>query len=235
MDRQFKRENRELTGNDNEPTDTTTNTDTNAIDSEQSDFIGRKINSDNPETIATSIGEITGETKRGRGRPKGSRNKNRTGETIGLQTEAVTGSSKEYKTKKPRFMSEQDAENTSNFILSTIQSIAVETMGLGEPAQLNQVESLLLSLSLPKYLSSIELSTIENGAKFMYPLAAILGASMYGLRIGAMYIEKRKETKEQETSASDDTTFSDNGKQENNGSINWNNKQIDMSKYNRSI
>ena len=237
MDKQLKSEDGQFTRFIDATSDTVANTDTNLIDDEPTDFIGRKTNTDNKEFVNPAIGEQTGEIKRGRGRPKGSRNRDKSGETIGLQTETLDVGKKERRGRKPRFMLQQDAETTSAFILNTIQTVAIETLGLGAEAQFNQVESLLLALSLPKYLASIELSTIENGTKFLYPLAALLGSTMYGLRIAGMVIEKRKETKEieveQETNNQTDTKVNDrNG---NTGDINWSVGKIDMSKYNRPI
>lgn len=129
--------------------------------------------------------------KRQRGRPKGSTNKNK--ETISLQEEERLNS-KNYSSKKSaRFLTKEEAQKTTEFILSTVNDLAVNF--IDKEAALNPIETSLLAMSLPEYLSSIELSKLEQGSRILYPIMAIAGISLYGLRVSSIVIEKRKQEK----------------------------------------
>lgn len=137
---------------------------------------------------------------RGRGRPKGSRNKTSNNqETISLQDEEVkfdknanVNSNSKVKSKKSnaKLLSEEEVSNTSQFILTTIQTLAVQMVG--EEAAFNNIETMLLSISLPQYLATLEVSTIDKTTKLLYPIALLAGFGMYGLRISNVVLEKRK-------------------------------------------
>lgn len=155
------------------------------------------------EFIETST--TTDQTPRKRGRPKGSRNKK---ETITVQKEAVKG--KGYKPnkidKEPEkvYYSEQEAKSTSDFILSTVQTVMYSLVG--EVAEFNTVEKILLESSLPKYLQTVELSKLAQTSNALYPLAALVGVSLYGLRIGSAYLEQRKDKSDESTRDNQETT-----------------------------
>lgn len=138
--------------------------------------------------------------KRGRGRPIGSKNKNSANkETISLQDEEVkfdknanVNANSKVKTKKSnaKLLSEEEVNNTSQFILTTIQTLAIQM--IGNEAAFNNIETMLLSISLPQYLATLEVSTIDKTTKLLYPIALLAGFGMYGLRISNVVLENRK-------------------------------------------
>lgn len=187
--------------------------------------------------------------KQKRGRPKGSKNKSsKTSfilqeEEIGQShTAGLNDSSNEVKYKQTRkkiekFMSKEEAENASQFILGLSNDLAVEIMG--DDAGMNMLESSLLKLALPEYLASMELKTIEKTKSIAYPIMLIGGLSMWGLRLLAIANEKRKENNKQKQQNSEQQFTENNTQQQTevyNGvdvnlnnressEINWKNKQ----------
>ena len=155
--------------------------------------------------------------QRKRGRPFGSKNRSKTNttQTINLQEETIDSSGKELPTykskKKTKFLSEDEAQQTANFILETTNALAVGL--LGNEAALNLVETSLLSISLPKYLATLEIDSIERGSKLMYPLLGIVGVSLYGMRLTGIVMEKRKQAKE---NSSNKIPFTENNTSYNN-------------------
>jgi len=86
------------------------------------------------------------------------------------------------------FMSEQDAQTTTDSLIMIVESFATNL--LGDDAKLNMTESIMLRTSLPPLLSSLEISVVEKTSKVLYPIAAITGFVMYGLRLSNMYKNK---------------------------------------------
>lgn len=161
--------------------------------------------------------------KRGRGRPTGSKNKNSANkETISLQDEEVrfdkdanVNANSKVKTKKSnaKLLSEEEVNNTSQFILTTIQTLAIQMVG--NEAAFNNIETMLLSISLPQYLATLEVSTIDKTTKLLYPIALLAGFGMYGLRISNVVLEKRKaEAIKRKENLSNNTEYYNEGKTE---------------------
>lgn len=161
---------------------------------------------------------------RGRGRPKGSRNKSTTNkETISLQDEEVkfdknanVNANSKVKSKKSneKLLSEETVNNTTQFILTTIQTLAVQM--IGDEASFNNIETMLLSISLPQYLATLEVSTFDKTTKLLYPIALLAGFGMYGLRISNVVLEKRKAeaTKRKESTQSTNSDYNSVSKTE---------------------
>jgi len=149
-------------------------------------------NSRNTSGSSSGIGETElNPPKRQRGRPKGSTNKSK--ETITLQEEERLNSKSYTSKKSSRFLTKEEAQKTTEFILSTVNDLAVNFVD--KDAALNPIETSLLAMSLPEYLTSIELSKLEQGSRILYPIMAIAGISLYGLRVSSIVIEKRKQEK----------------------------------------
>lgn len=143
------------------------------------------------DTSGTTEAELN-PPKRQRGRPKGSTNKNK--ETISLQEEErVTGKSKYSGKKEVRFLTKEEAQKTTEFLLSTVNDLAVNF--IDKEAALNAIENSLLAMSLPEYLTSIELSKLEQGSKILYPIMGLAGLTLYSLRVSNIILEKRKQEK----------------------------------------
>lgn len=186
---------------------------------EEDGYNGTEHESTITETI---LQPTTEQTAKRRGRPKGSKNKpkegssrrektstiileeetlldssdtiNEVAENIGeATTKAVKNSSfyKKDKKKGAKFYSEKEAAETAEIILGTVEGLAVGLVG--DEAAFNVVESTLLRLSLPKYLESMEISTVEKTSKFLFPIMGLVGVSVYGLRIASILIEKKQE------------------------------------------
>lgn len=143
-------------------------------------------------------------SKKPRGRPKGSKNKDTT--TVILQDEEIkyskdksaglddeSNSAKYTHTRKKinKFMTPDEAQASSAFILGIANDLAIQVMG--SDAGMNLLEGSLISISLPEYLSTLEISTIEKTKSIAYPVMLLGGVSMWGLRLLAIMNEKRKE------------------------------------------
>ena len=165
-------------------------------------------NENNPEnttasgtgtTDSTSGGSSTETTlkppKRHRGRPKGSKNKNQ--ETISFQEKETVNSdgttTPKYvpKNKKSKFLSDEECEQTAEFIISTVNDLASNF--IDDSAKMNMLETTLIGLALPKYLATLETSSIEKGSKLLYPLMGILGVTVYGIRVASIIVDKSRE------------------------------------------
>ena len=172
------------------------------------------IGTEEPTTFNTNtepISSTTGSTpntetsglnppKRGRGRPtgwrKGQTNTNTEKASINFQEEEqVTPSTTAFsKRRKKAFMSETEANSTTEFVLATIDMLGVALLKT-EEAKLNPLEKGLLISAIPKYLQTLETDTLEKATNLMYPLMGILGVSMYALRVASIVVDKRKENK----------------------------------------
>lgn len=167
----------------------------------------QKINSEKPP-------------KRKRGRPRKTEQT-----TIGITSEKVeTSEGKEEKRrgrppKNASFMSEEEANNTTEFILSMIETSMIGIYG--EEAAFTFMEKVSLTASLPKLLTGLKISTVENAKSFLFPIMGLLAFSVYGMRIMKLATEKRENENLENTVVQETNTgFSTNGdKQE------WNNEQ----------
>lgn len=157
--------------------------------------------------------------KRGRGRPKGSKNRRETASGSGSGNGSETAKEgyaqavfKEEKVtlkgkgKKPvSFMSENDAKQTTLFLLTLVEGTF--TQQLGDAAKFNSIESLLLTTSLPNILQNMSDEAAAKMLNFLYPLALVIGSSSYSYRLLNLYREKqekiRKEKEESEQNAND--------------------------------
>jgi hypothetical protein len=143
----------------------------------------------NPFTRGTDRNDISEvgdtETKRRRGRPKGS--KNRTEENIFQgqvgQTEVKKGRPKKQKTEDAeKFISTEEAQQISTLILAVIEQFGINLVG--EDGRYSPIESTILNASLPAYLSTMKKSTVQKVSAVAYPVAILAGFSMYGIRLG---------------------------------------------------
>jgi hypothetical protein len=157
--------------------------------------------------------ELPTPIKRGRGRPKGSTNKPK--DTATIQAETLGIPSYKKQTNKSTKMSEDNADKTALFILDITQKVV--TSAFKVDGSFNEVENTLLGMSISNYLQSVEFSTVEKMSKILYPLAAIAGVSMYGLRVANSIQEKRLQEQEQRKQEQQDNP---NIVQSNNGNSN---------------
>lgn len=165
----------------------------------------REEDNDFSETLEPTP-EQKNKVKGRRGRPKGSTNKKT---TIFLETEAAVDTdeltddvlksatksvknSEAYKKRKSgKFYTEKQAQETTDLILNTINGIAIGF--IGEEASMNGIEASLLNISLPQYLQTLEISTVEKTSAILYPMIGLVGISLYGLRLSSIIMEKRKQ------------------------------------------
>jgi len=204
------------------------------IYTEQETGAGAGTDSTSSGNTGNTSNELTA-AKRGRGRPKGSTNKTRKEkEVIGLQEEEVktgnSGSTNFYKKKENtrKFLSEEEANNTANFILTTVNELAVNF--IDSEAGFNALELTLLNMSLPKYLATLELSTLEKGSNLLYPIAGLLGGGMYALRVGSILYAKTKVKKEVEKEVSvEENDYTSEVTEDNKEGIDWTKDKIDLS------
>lgn len=155
--------------------------------------IGSTIEPEFIQDFTEIIGEQA-QTKK-RGRPKGSKNKNKSTtntseETADFSEETVKGLGSVKVKSKKRVMDSDDANKITEFILTTVQNLAVQS--LGNDAAMNMIEITLLGTSLPKLLTSLEVSTVERMSGVLYPIMGIMGVGLYGLRIASLYKVKNE-------------------------------------------
>lgn len=156
----------------------------------------RDAGTDGSELTVNFAGSVENhEPPKRRGRPKGSKNKpknqeeNITNETrtdseekwIGTVSEKVTVKAKRGRPKKQNFMSIEEASTTANFIVDTAEGFAVQFFG--DDGRLNFIEASLIRTSLPKLLTTLEVSTVDKASGILTPLALLAGCGMYGLRL----------------------------------------------------
>lgn len=129
---------------------------------------GSNFNSPNaPEQTATG--------KR-RGRPPGTKNRTNEGEIAELHKAKVKPP------KKPTpFMSMNDAQNSTAFLLALVEGFAVSNFG--DDAKMNDMEKLLLSQSLPRMLAGMSSAAAQKTMDVLYPFAVLIGFGAYGLRV----------------------------------------------------
>lgn len=152
--------------------------------------------SNNENTTTDGYTEPTEPTiKKPRGRPKGSTNKK--ADTIGIEEETVKSYKKTVRKDKSSHYTEQEANEISEYILAAVQGVGYSFVG--EPALLNSTEKLLFGMSLPAYLQTVNLETINKSKNVIFPLAGILGATMYSIRVIKAYREQQHLKKEEET------------------------------------
>lgn len=190
----------------------------NSPDNETITILDGNENASNGRENNETILQPTTEQRKGkRGRPKGSKNKssNTTNkETIILESEPeevedntsnVNGflndatkyvkNSNAYKNKNKgkskKFYSESEAQATADFIIETVQVFTTQLSGTD--GSMNVIEQSLLQLSLPKYLETLEVDTVDKTSKFLYPVMGLMGVSLYGLRMVNQILEKRNE------------------------------------------
>ena len=146
---------------------------------------------DNVERITPNDTEVNN-IKRKRGRPR--KEETTKEDSFSIQEEKVKISHKAKRSKN--FMTDSEAKNATEFVLSLIDGFAVSS--LGNEAKLNLTEKIILENSLPKLLTSIESNTVEKASTVLYPLAVLTGFSIYAIRLFSIYSEKN--LKEQESS-----------------------------------
>lgn len=151
----------------------------------------------------TEINNSTEQPKRKRGRPRKDEIKTEQTDSFTIQEEKVKIKHKAKKTKN--FMTDSEAKNATEFVLSVMEGFSVSA--LGNEARLNVTEKIILENSLPKLLTSIESNTVERASSVLYPLAVLTGFSIYGLRLLSIYNAKVEQ---------------DKAEQENNEDNNWN-------------
>lgn len=125
------------------------------------------------------------ETKRGRGRPKGSKNRNKENIFQGEvgQTEVKRSRSKKQKTDETeKFVSAEEAQQISTLVLAVIEQFGINLVG--EDGHYSMIENTILNASLPAYLATMKKSTVEKVSSIAYPIAILAGFSMYGIRLG---------------------------------------------------
>ena len=158
-------------------------------------------NTNGTENLTTNEAGGLKPPQRKRGRPFGWRKDKTTDSeksSIDFQEEKITNSTEGLTRKRKKaFMNETEANSTTQFILSTIDMLGVALLKT-EEAKLNPIEKAMLSQSIPKYLQTLETTTIDKAANLMYPLMGILGFSMYGLRVASIVVDKRKENQQKQ-------------------------------------
>lgn len=153
----------------------------------------------NTEQYDSKQSTNNGESSKRRGRPKGSTNKPK--DTVVLQQEETKEYQKDvnrFKKKSSKNVSSDtekmytaiEANDTTQFIIGMIDEVGGSL--LGETGKLNLVESSLIAMSLPKYLTSIKKETIENATNILAPILMLTGLSLYGMRVGTEILERRK-------------------------------------------
>lgn len=205
--------------------------------------IGTEVSNSEPIESGTESGtesgnntsdttETTGTTaaagKRKRGRPIGSTNKAKNQETIYVQDQVKQSKSSKQSVK---FLSPEESIKLTKQLIDTTEFIA--TRFISPEAKMMDEERLLLEFSLPNYLQTIELSTVEKASSLLYPLAALTGATMYAIRLSALTIEKyktnkqKRETEQVETEVSQyqEESTDKKYKSSTNGEVDWTNRK----------
>lgn len=147
--------------------------------------------SNNGRSNGNGLTADTEKPKRKPGRPPGTGKKNRQPinekafYTGTIQTEKVANkkksSAKQTEENKDQFVSIEEAQATTQFILTLMETYAVHL--LGEEAKMSNIESALLVSSLPPYMATLKKSSMEKLAKIAYPAAIIGGFGLYGSRL----------------------------------------------------
>ncbi len=179
--------------------------DTNSINEhEQSEPIGadtNRIGTDQSTVDSVAENSTTpNETKRSRGRPKGSTKANgfRTPTTDGTNEETTTFTISEKRKvgKRPtksddrKLYTADEARTTAKIILGMVQAIGVSIAG--NEAVFNQMEDTLLSESLPPLLERLSVSSAEKTANILYPLCIGFASVSYGIRVYRLQKEKNQ-------------------------------------------